>query len=143
MSKLSVEDIDITSYGNQCSSTKYRSILCRTLVVVLHPSSDAYLSTIDQLTFKKIGEAFEDFKRCNKQGFNVQLRDAVDDIDLVGWIYPFTLLIRGSAEDMNAIEQAWINRMLKSPEGFIIKDFGKYARICRTFVISEKHACRP
>ena len=62
----------------------------------------------------------------NKHGINVLLRDAVDDIDLIGWISPFTLLIHGSSEDMNTIEQAWVGRMLKPPQDFVIKDFGKH-----------------
>ena len=96
--------------------------------MVLNPLFDVACSTSihRRLSCENISDVFEDFKGCNKHGINVLLRDAVDDIDLIGWISPFTLLIHGSSEDMNTIEQAWVGRMLKPPQDFVIKDFGKH-----------------
>ena len=110
---------------NQASQSKPRSMLPRTLVVILSPISDVRTTKQHRLSSKKCERVFEDFKQCNKQSINVQLQDAVDDIQFVGWISPFTLLIHGSTEDMDTIELAWVGRMLKPPSGFVIRDFGK------------------
>ena len=120
--------MNVTYSGKQSSPIKSRSLLSRTLALVLNPLFDVACSTSihRRLSCENISEVFEDFKGCNKHGINVLLRDAVDDIDLIGWISPFTLLIHGSSEDMNTIEQAWVGRMLKPPQYFVIKDFGKH-----------------
>ena len=111
---------------NQASQSKPRSMLPRTLVVILSPISEVPTMKQRRLSSTKCERVFEDFRQCNKQSINVQLQDAVDDIQFVGWISPFTLLIHGSTEDMDTIELAWIGRMLKPPSGFVIRDFGKY-----------------
>ena len=113
--------MNVTYSGKQSSPIKSRSLLSRTLFDVACSTS-----IHRRLSCENISDVFEDFKGCNKHGINVLLRDAVDDIDLIGWISPFTLLIHGSSEDMNTIEQAWVGRMLKPPQDFVIKDFGKH-----------------
>lgn len=109
----------------QESQSKARSMLPRTLVVVLNPVSDVSVTKLRCLRSKKFERVFEDFKQCNKQSLSVQLQDAVDDVQLVGWTSPFTLLIHGTTEDMDVIQSAWVGRMLKPPSGFLIKEFGK------------------
>ena len=109
---------------NQSGLSKPRSMLPRTLVVVLSPISDVPSTKLRRFSSRKLEKVFEDFRQCNKQCISVQLQDAVDDIHFVGWMSPFTLLIHGCTEDMDTIEQAWVGRMLKPPTGFTIKDFG-------------------
>ena len=115
----------IMTSENQTSFSKSRSMLPRTLVVVLSPVFDVPATKLRRFNGKKFERVFEDFKQCNKQSINIQLQDAIDDIQIVGWIVPFTLLIHGSTEDMETIERAWVGRILKPPSGFLIKDFGK------------------
>ena len=110
---------------NQASPSKLRSMLPRTLVVILSPISDVPTTNLRRFSSRKFEKVFEDFKQCNKQSISVQLQDAVDDLQFVGCLSPFTLLIHGSTEDMDTIEHAWVGRMLKPPSGFLIKDFGK------------------
>ena len=123
---------------NQASPSKSRSMLPRTLVVVLNPISDVPTTKLRRFSSKKFERVFEDFKQCNKQSISVQLQDAVDDIHFVGWISPFTFLIHGSSEDMETIQNAWVGRMLKPPSGFLIKDFGKitdvYSKNIKIFI---------
>ncbi len=119
---------------NQACQSKPRSMLPRTLVVVLNPISDVPTTKLHRFSSKRNERVFEDFKKCNKQSISVQLQDAVDDIHFVGWISPFTLLIHGSTEDMDTIENAWVGRMLKPPSGFLIKDFGELNDIHSVFL---------
>lgn len=111
--------------GNHATISKTRSVLSLSLVVVLSPlSSVTTVETLCSLSSFNLGKIFEDFQTSNKGCINIRVEDAMDNVQLIGWISPFTLLIRGCYEDMEIIREAWSGRILQAPKGFFIKDFG-------------------
>lgn len=60
-----------------------------------------------------------------------RLTESLDEIRLKGWVFPFTLLIKGPHEDVEVIKEAWRRHFLRSPDNFIIRDIGKFIFIAR------------
>lgn len=70
-------------------------------------------------------ELFDAFKEANRSTMLTRLTESLDEIRLKGWVFPFTLLIKGPNEDVEVIKEAWRRHFLRSPDNFIIKDIGK------------------
>ncbi|KAL9973359.1 hypothetical protein ACROYT_G019802 [Oculina patagonica] len=58
-----------------------------------------------------------------------RLTESLDEIRLKGWVFPFTLLIKGPHEDVEVIKEAWRRHFLRSPDNFIIRDIGAVSSI--------------
>ena len=71
-------------------------------------------------------ELFHEFKEANRSTMLTRLTESLDEIRLKGWVFPFTLLIKGPHEDVEVIKEAWRRHFLRSPDNFIIKDIGKF-----------------
>ena len=71
-------------------------------------------------------ELFDAFKEANRSTVLTRLTESLDEIRLKGWVFPFTLLIKGPHEDVEVIKEAWKRHFLRSPDNFIIKDIGKF-----------------
>lgn len=76
-------------------------------------------------------ELFDQFKEANRSTMLTRLSESLDDIRLKGWVFPFTLLIKGPHEDVEVIKEAWRRHFLRSPDNFIIRDIGKFSFIYR------------
>lgn len=76
-------------------------------------------------------ELFDQFKEANRSTMLTRLHESLDDIRLKGWVFPFTLLIKGPHEDIEVIKEAWRRHFLRSPDNFIIRDIGKFSFIAR------------
>ena len=74
-------------------------------------------------------ELFDQFKEANRSTMLTRLSESLDDIRLKGWVFPFTLLIKGPHEDVEVIKEAWRRHFLRSPDNFIIRDIGKFSFI--------------
>lgn len=70
-------------------------------------------------------ELFDSFKEANRSTMLTRLTESLDEIRLKGWVFPFTLLIKGPHEDVEVIKEAWRRHFLRSPDNFIIKHIGK------------------
>lgn len=70
-------------------------------------------------------ELFDAFKEANRSTLLTRLTESLEEIRLKGWVFPFTLLIKGPHEDIEVIKEAWRRHFLRSPRHFIIKDIGK------------------
>ena len=71
-------------------------------------------------------ELFDAFKEANRSTMLTRLTESLDEIRLKGWVFPFTLLIKGPHEDVEVIKEAWRRHFLRSPDNFVIKDIGKF-----------------
>lgn len=71
-------------------------------------------------------ELFDEFKQANRSTMLTRLTESLDEIRLKGWVFPFTLLIKGPHEDVEVIKEAWRRHFLRSPDNFIIRDIGKF-----------------
>ncbi|XP_029206063.2 uncharacterized protein LOC114969882 [Acropora millepora] len=69
-------------------------------------------------------ELFDAFKEANRSTLLTRLTESLEEIRLKGWVFPFTLLIKGPHEDIEVIKEAWRRHFLRSPRHFIIKDIG-------------------
>jgi len=76
-------------------------------------------------------EIFDQFKEANRSTMLTRLSESLDEIRLKGWVFPFTLLIKGPHEDVEVIKEAWRRHFLRSPDNFIIRDIGKFRFIAR------------
>lgn len=74
-------------------------------------------------------ELFHEFKEANKSTMLTRLTESLSEIRLKGWVFPFTLLIKGPHEDVEVIKEAWRRHFLRSPDNFIIKDIGKFISV--------------
>lgn len=70
-------------------------------------------------------ELFDAFKEANSSTMLTRLTESLEEIRLKGWVFPFTLLIKGPHEDIEVIKEAWRRHFLRSPKHFVIKDIGK------------------
>lgn len=76
-------------------------------------------------------ELFDQFKEANRSTMLTRLTESLDEIRLKGWVFPFTLLIKGPHEDVEVIKEAWRRHFLRSPDNFIIRDIGRFIFIAR------------
>ena len=76
-------------------------------------------------------DLFDQFKEANRSTMLTRLSESLDEIRLKGWVFPFTLLIKGPHEDVEVIKEAWRRHFLRSPDNFIIRDIGKFSFIAR------------
>jgi len=74
-------------------------------------------------------ELFDAFKEANRSTMLTRLTESLDEIRLKGWVFPFTLLIKGPHEDVEVIKEAWRRHFLRSPDNFIIKDIGAVSSV--------------
>lgn len=74
-------------------------------------------------------ELFHEFKEANKSTMLTRLTESLSEIRLKGWVFPFTLLIKGPHEDVEVIKEAWRRHFLRSPDNFIIKDIGAVSSV--------------
>ena len=66
------------------------------------------------------------FVDANKSSMNKKLVECLDEVRIVGWIAPKTLLVCGPNEDLEVLKTAWRERILRNPKGFLLKDVGRY-----------------
>ncbi|PFX16894.1 serine/arginine repetitive matrix protein 1-like [Stylophora pistillata] len=74
-------------------------------------------------------ELFHEFKEANRSTMLTRLTESLGEIRLKGWVFPFTLLIKGPHEDVEVIKEAWRRHFLRSPDNFIIKDIGAVSSV--------------
>lgn len=74
-------------------------------------------------------ELFDAFKEANRSTMLTRLTESLDEIRLKGWVFPFTLLIKGPHEDVEVIKEAWRRHFLRSPDNFVIKDIGAVSSV--------------
>ena len=54
------------------------------------------------------------------------LRESLKELQLCGWISPYTLFLSGSSEDVKVVKKSWVKRTMRNPIGFYIKEFGRF-----------------
>ena len=105
-------------------------VLNNVLAVVFRPTSTAppvdEIENTEKPPHRMNGMAlFDAFKEANRSTMLTRLNESLDEIRLKGWIFPFTLLIKGPHEDVEVIKEAWRRHFLRSPGSFVIRDIGK------------------
>lgn len=123
-----------TARSTRDRAPKYSIVLSNVLAVVFRPTS-----TVVQVNSDRDSENLEDlkpphqlnglevfdaFKEANKSTLLTRLTESLGEIRLKGWVFPFTLLIKGPHEDIEVIKEAWRRHFLRSPENLSIKDIG-------------------
>lgn len=70
-------------------------------------------------------KVFEEFKLRNKTCYwNPALVDSVNSLEYVGFIEPYTILVKGDDIHLENIRTAWGRRVLKDPANFTIDRIG-------------------
>ncbi|XP_012563553.2 uncharacterized protein LOC101239572 [Hydra vulgaris] len=54
----------------------------------------------------------------------LKLHNSLKELQLCGWISPYTLFLCGLFEDIKVVKNSWVKRMMRSPLGFYIKELG-------------------
>ena len=122
-----------TARSTRDRAPKYSIVLSNVLAVVFRPTStvvqvnsDRDSENLEDLKPPRNGlEVFDAFKEANKSTLLTRLTESLGEIRLKGWVFPFTLLIKGPHEDIEVIKEAWRRHFLRSPENLSIKDIGK------------------
>ena len=65
------------------------------------------------------------FVDANRNSLNRRLVESFDELKMVGWLTYYTLLLSGPNEDIEVLKNAWSQRILRNPKGFVLKDVGK------------------
>lgn len=69
---------------------------------------------------------FHDFQEENRVSYwNPALVESVNSLDYVGFVRPGTLFVSGAELHLECLRGAWARRVLKPPQGFVIKSLGK------------------
>ncbi|XP_068701545.1 uncharacterized protein [Montipora foliosa] len=123
-----------TARSTRDRAPKYSIVLSNVLAVVFRPTSSVVQvnSDRDSENLEDLKpphqlnglEVFDAFKEANKSTLLTRLTESLGEIRLKGWVFPFTLLIKGPHEDIEVIKEAWRRHFLRSPENLSIKDIG-------------------
>lgn len=71
-------------------------------------------------------DLFKELVRENKHSvWNKTLSEAVRGITFVGFLEPWTVLVKGSEKHLETLRDAYARRILKPPRNFAIVQFGK------------------
>lgn len=89
-------------------------------------------------------DLFRELIRENKHSvWNKTLSESVRAISFVGYLEPWTILVKGSEKYLETLRDAYARRILKPPRNFAIVQFGKaLTGLCETFTISGRPIAR-
>ena len=114
---------------------RYSTLLGNVLAIVIRPTDSLKLawshtcSSGDHETklhsFISQDELFKAFISVNKTSMNSRLVESLEELKMVAWISPHTLLLSGPYEDIERLKTAWSRRTLRSPPGFLIRELGE------------------
>lgn len=102
--------------------------------VVISTKSSSNSSTKEEYQnvnelYVKPAKLLHEFIEVNKSSLNRRLVESLEELRLVGWFAPHTLLLSGPNEDIDVLKHGWIQRILQSPKGFLLKNVGKVITI--------------
>lgn len=77
-------------------------------------------------------DLFKELVRENKHSvWNKTLSESVRGISFVGYLEPWTILVKGSEKYLETLRDAYSRRILKPPRNFAIVQFGKMIQMLR------------
>ncbi len=98
------------------------------LALVFQPLHSPMLLMSDSQVVENVlpFELLEMFKLANKASLNTTIVESSNELQIVGWIAPYTLLVSASKECLDVIKSAWSRRTLRSPSQFALVETGAH-----------------
>ena len=91
-----------------------------------NPSGQRLSGNDNRLNFNP-KNVLEDFKARNKNCYwNPALVESVKSLEYVGFLEPYTILVKGDDIHLENVRTAWGRRVLKDPADFHIDRIGNY-----------------
>ncbi|TGZ61210.1 hypothetical protein CRM22_008111 [Opisthorchis felineus] len=129
---ISLDDIRRMLQKFSHMSHKTFPLLDRTLVIVFTSQDPNQIMDSCNL--------FAAFQRANDcQFWNLNLNDALTSCQLMGVIYPSSILIGGPRHQLDIIKTAWAKRLLKPPAYFSIDSVGEFPNGLRTRLVEQSN----
>lgn len=93
--------------------------------------TNGYSNTVSHGNYHSGKELYDEFVAQNKGCFwDPHLEESLNNVHVIGYIYPHVLLIGGRDIYLNTVKGAWSRRVLNAPQDFSIYRVGKCCTPC-------------